>query len=227
MLSSLSHRTSIFLSSLDRWENRSPRWGTGGQKWWHLTPHPHSSLLTSWWAIPLAAGQYLPRAFTVKHNPHSPELTGNWSTQWTLSRCYCGFEAQDCLPMGWTGGYMRIIPTRRSTWRKEKCTAWNTWETEYEKVEERCGGKRTKPLQRVKRRVLWEGMPLRRRERMEDGTVGLTLWQLRSDPVDVTVKPLLLELWVLCLECDAGADSESNQEPSEGPPKNFSYQTHI
>ena len=46
-------------------------------------------------------------------------------------------------------------------------------------------------------------------------------------PKEVTVKPLLLELWVLCLEWDAGADSESNQEPSEGPPKNFYYQTHM
>lgn len=109
------------------------RWGTGGQKWWHLTPHPHSSPLTPWWAFPLAAGQYPPRAFTVKHNFHSPELTGNWGTQWTLSRCYCGFEARDCLPMGRIGGYMRIIPTMRSTWRKEKWTAWNTWDTEYEK----------------------------------------------------------------------------------------------
>lgn len=65
---------------------------------------------------------------------------------------------------------------------------------------------------------------------MEDGTVGLTpvaTGVASTHPVDVTVKPLLLELWVLCLECDAGADSESNQEPSEGPPKNFSYQTHI
>lgn len=51
--------------------------------------------------------------------------------------------------------------------------------------------------------------------------VGQTLQQLRSDPMDVTTKPPLPRRWMLSLERDVGADSESGWEPSEGPPKNF------
>ena len=52
---------------------------------------------------------------------------------------------------------------------------------------------------------------------------GQTLWQLRSNPMDVITKPPLPRQWMLSLERDVGADSESDREPSEGPPKNFDH----
>lgn len=76
-------------------------------------------------------------------------------------------------------------------------------------------------------------MQLKRRKKREDKMAGQTLLQQRSDPMDVTKTPSLPKPWVVRLECDAGADSGTDGECSEGPssktfyhlPKSFKIKT--